>query len=69
MYQINCNSVDPDSGDAFPVSFSFINGISEEGIEITPDENRKYTMYFEVDELLLIVEALKKETERRRSNN
>lgn len=68
MYQINCNSVDPNSGDAFPVSFSFIDGVSEEGIEISFDcnEEGKECLYFGVDELYLIVETLKKERDNRR---
>lgn len=65
MYQINCNSIDID-GNCVTVSFSFQNGLPEEGIEITVGDDHAGSLYFEIDELALIIETLKKEAERRK---
>jgi hypothetical protein len=65
MYEIKCNSVEPD-GNCTSVSFSFIDGVSEEGIEISFGDG--FSLYFGVDELFLIVETLKKERDNRKLN-
>lgn len=65
MYEINCNSIDPNSGDAVAVSFSFTNGIADDGIEVQVVDGTKEPLYFGVDELWLIVDTLKRERDRR----
>ena len=62
MYEIKCNSIEPD-GNSTDVSFSFVNGLPEEGIAIEFGEG--FCLYFGVDELFLIVESLKKERDNR----
>ena len=62
MYEIKCNSVNPADGDCDDVSFSFIDGIPENGVEISFGKNN---LYFEVDEFYLIAKMLKEEKDRR----